>query len=138
MLDLMETTRNSSTFKTLTKAIMDADLASTLKGAGPYTVFAPSDAAFAKIPKAQLDALLKDKTKLKALLLNHVVSGNFHARDIQKMQARSMLKTAAGKQVPLSHDAKGVTFGDKGRVITQDIDATNGVIHVIDSVLMPS
>jgi len=120
-------------FTTLVTALKAADLVDTLSGTGPFTVFAPTDAAFAKVPKATLDALLADKAKLKTVLTYHVVAGKVMAADVVKLTtAKSVagpdIKVAAGKDVVLNGNTK---------VTQTDVAASNGVIHVIDTVLMP-
>jgi uncharacterized surface protein with fasciclin (FAS1) repeats len=129
--DIVDTAVAAGNFKTLVTALQAAGLVDTLKGKGPFTVFAPTDEAFAKIPKADLDALLKDKAKLTAVLTYHVVSGQVMAKDIKP----GKVKTLQGGELTLS-TAGGVTV-DGVKVIKPDILADNGVIHVIDTVLMP-
>ena len=107
------------------------DIVDTLKGKGPFTVFAPTDEAFAKVPKAQLDALLKDKAKLTAVLTYHVVPGKVMAADVKAGKA----KTVQGGELTIT-TAGGVKV-DGANVVKTDIVADNGVIHVIDSVIMP-
>jgi uncharacterized surface protein with fasciclin (FAS1) repeats len=117
---------------TLNRLINDAGLAETLRGAGPYTVFAPTDEAFKAVPAATLDALGKDKERLKALLAYHVVAGQMLAADVKNGPA----KTLQGAYVALSKSGTFVTIEDA--VVTQaDVPASNGVVHVIDRVLMP-
>jgi uncharacterized surface protein with fasciclin (FAS1) repeats len=106
-------------------------LVKTLKGKGPFTVFAPTDEAFAKIPKADLDALLKDKAKLKAILTYHVVAGKVMAADVKA----GKVKTLQGTSLTVT-DSMGVMVDD-AKVIKTNITADNGVIHVIDTVIMP-
>jgi uncharacterized surface protein with fasciclin (FAS1) repeats len=103
----------------------------TLKGKGPFTVFAPTDEAFAKIPKADLDALLKDKAKLKAVLTYHVVSGKVMSTDLKA----GNVKTVQGSDVMVS--TMGGAMVNKAKVVSADVAADNGVIHAIDTVLMP-
>jgi uncharacterized surface protein with fasciclin (FAS1) repeats len=134
--DLVDTAAGAGTFKTLAAALTAADLVATLKGAGPFTVFAPTDAAFAKIPKADLDALLKDKTKLTSVLMYHVVAGNVHAADVMKMKDGAKVKTAGGKEFTLHLKGANVSV-DASKVTSTDINATNGTIHAIDTVMMP-
>ena len=129
--DIVETAIAAGNFKTLVTAVQAAGLVDTLKGKGPFTVFAPTDEAFAKIPKADLDALLKDKAKLTAVLTYHVVAGKVMAKDIKP----GKVKTVQGSELTLSTTG-GVTV-DGAKVTTADIVADNGVIHVIDTVLMP-
>ena len=118
-------------FKTLAAALTAADLIGTLKGKGPFTVFAPTDAAFAKIPKADLDALLKDKAKLTSILTYHVVPGKVLAADVKA----GKVKTVQGSEITVT--TAGGVMVDKAKVTATDIVADNGVIHVIDTVIMP-
>lgn len=129
--DIVDTAADAGQFKTLATALQAAGLVETLKGKGPFTVFAPTDAAFAKIPKADLDALLKDKAKLTAVLTYHVVPGQVMAKDVKA----GKVKTVQGSELTLA-TAGGVTV-DAAKVTKTDIVADNGVIHVIDSVVMP-
>jgi len=129
--DIVDTAVAAGNFKTLATALQAAGLVDTLKGKGPFTVFAPTDEAFAKIPKADLDALLKDKAKLTAVLTYHVVPGKVMAKDVKA----GMVKTVQGSSLTVATTG-GVTV-DKAKVTKTDIAADNGVIHVIDSVLMP-
>ncbi|MEO7137254.1 MAG: fasciclin domain-containing protein [Gemmatimonadales bacterium] len=131
--DIIETAVAAGSFNTLAKAIEAAGLTETLKGEGPFTVFAPTDEAFARLPEGTVDALLKDKAKLTAILTYHVVSGKVSSTDVAGM---SSAKTVNGQ--PISIKAKGgKVMIDKATVIQADIAASNGVIHVIDQVLMP-
>ena len=130
--DIVETAQSAGSFKTLVVALQTAGLVETLKGKGPFTVFAPNDAAFAKIPKDQLDALLADKAKLTKVLTYHVVGGNVMAADVKA----GPVKTVEGSNLTLS--TTGGVMVDKAKVIATAIAASNGVIHVIDSVLMPN
>ncbi len=132
-LDLLGTAEKAGNFKTLAKLVVDAGLADTLKGPGPFTIFAPTDEAFAKIDKKTLDALAADKNKLAAVLKYHVVSGKVMAADVVKLKTA---KTVNGKEVKITADKSGVVI-DKSKVVTADIECSNGVIHVIDTVLMP-
>ena len=129
--DIVDTAVGAGNFKTLAAALQAAGLVDTLKGKGPFTVFAPTDDAFAKVPKADLDALLKDKAKLTAVLTYHVVPGRVMAKDIKP----GKVKTVQGNELTLATTG-GVTV-DAARVSTADIAADNGVIHVVDTVLMP-
>ena len=129
--DIVDTAVAAGNFKTLATALTAAGLVDTLKGKGPFTVFAPTDAAFAKIPKADLDALLKDKAKLTAVLTYHVVAGKVMAADVKA----GKVKTVQGSELTVS--TTGGVMVDKAKVTTTDIVANNGVIHVIDSVIMP-
>ena len=135
--DLVDTAVKAGTFKTLAAALGAADLVDTLKGKGPFTVFAPSDEAFAKLPKGTVEDLLKpeNKAKLKEILLVHVVPGSVLAADVVKLKEA---KTAGGKTVTITTDG-GVKVGTaKGmaKVVKTDIKADNGVIHVIDAVII--
>ena len=123
----------SGSFKTLLAAAQAAGLVDTLNSEGPFTVFAPSDAAFAKLPEGTVEALLQDPDKLKAILLYHVVPGKMMAADVVKKQS---LKSAQGSDITLKVSDAGVMV-DGANVVTTDIKASNGVIHVIDSVIMP-
>ena len=129
--DIVDTAVDAGQFKTLAAALQAAGLVQTLKGPGPFTVFAPTDAAFAKIPKADLDALLKDKAKLTAVLTYHVVPGKVMAKDVRA----GKVKTVQGSELTIGTTG-GVTV-DASKVVSTDIVADNGVIHVIDSVVMP-
>jgi len=129
--DIVDTAVGAGSFKTLATALAAAGLIDTLKGPGPFTVFAPTDEAFAKIPKAQLDALLADKAKLTAVLTYHVVSGKVMAKDVKA----GKVKTVQGSDLTVA-TASGVMV-DGAKVTATDIVADNGVIHVIDSVVMP-
>ena len=129
--DIVDTAVAAGSFKTLATALQAAGLVDTLKGKGPFTVFAPTDEAFAKVPKADLDALLKDKAKLTAVLTYHVVPGKVMAKDVKA----GKVKTVQGSELTLG-TMGGVTV-DAAKVVQADIAADNGVIHVIDSVVMP-
>ncbi len=129
--DIVDTAVGAGSFKTLATALTAAGLIDTLKGKGPFTVFAPTDAAFAKIPKADLDALLKDKAKLTAVLTYHVVAGKVMAADVKA----GKVKTVQGSELTIS--TTGGVMVDAAKVTATDIVADNGVIHVIDSVIMP-
>ncbi len=130
--DIVDTAVAAGNFTTLVAALKAAGLVETLKGPGPYTVFAPNDEAFAKIPKAKLDKLLSDKEKLTKILTYHVVSGKLMATDIQEEH----IKTLEGSSVKIKVK-KGKIKVNKAHVIKADIAADNGVIHEISSVLMP-
>ena len=131
--DIVDTAKSAGSFNTLVTAIQKAGLVETLKGKGPFTVFAPTDEAFAKIPKAQLNALLADKARLTKVLTYHVVAGRIMAADVKAGSA----KTVEGDNLTISTDNGGVQV-DKANVVKTDIAASNGVIHVIDSVMMPN
>ncbi len=131
--DIVETAIGAKSFKTLVTAVRAADLVDTLKGKGSFTVFAPTDAAFAKVPKEKLEGLLKDKKALKAVLTYHVVPGKVMAADIH---GEINAATAQGKNLKIVvKDGKVTVNGAK--VIKTDIACSNGVIHVIDAVLLP-
>src|SRR5512134_688692 len=130
--DIVDTAVAAGDFKTLAAALQAAGLVDTLKGQGPFTVFAPTDAAFAKIPKADLDALLKDKAKLTKVLTYHVVAGKVLASDVAKL---SQAKTVEGQSLTID-TSSGVKV-DGASVVKADILCSNGVIHVIDSVILP-
>jgi len=130
--DIVDTAVAAGSFKTLVTAIQAAGLVETLKGEGPFTVFAPTDEAFAKLPAGTLDALLKDKAKLQAVLTYHVVSGRVMASDVTKL---SSAKTVQGQSLSID-TSKGVKVGT-ANVVKTDVLASNGVIHVIDTVLIP-
>ena len=129
--DLVDTAVSAGSFKTLVAAVQAAGLVDTLKGPGPLTVFAPTDAAFAKIPKADLDALLKDKAKLTAVLTYHVVAGKVMAADVKA----GKVKTVQGSALTVR--TEGGVKVDDANVVQTDILADNGVIHVIDTVVLP-
>ena len=129
--DIVDTAVAAGNFKTLATALQAAGLVDTLKGKGPFTVFAPTDEAFAKVPKADLDALLKDKAKLTAVLTYHVVPGKVMAADVKA----GKVKTVQGSELTVS--TTGGVKVDAANVVKTDIVADNGVIHVIDSVVMP-
>lgn len=129
--DIVDTAVSAGQFNTLAAALQKAGLVDTLKGKGPFTVFAPTDEAFAKVPKDQLDALLADKEKLTAVLTYHVVPGKVMAKDVKA----GSVKTVQGGALTVS-TAGGVKV-DNANVVKTDIVADNGVIHVIDSVVLP-
>lgn len=133
--DIVDTAVAAGQFKTLAAALTAADLVPTLKGSGPFTVFAPTDEAFAKLPKGTVEDLLKpeNKAKLVAILTYHVVPGKVMAADVAKM---TTAKTVQGSMAKVSTKGGGVMI-DAARVTKADIAASNGVIHVIDTVLMP-
>ena len=136
MLDIVETAVNAGTFKTLAAAVGAAGLVDTLKGAGPFTVFAPTDDAFAKLPSGTVESLLlpENKSKLVGILTHHVVAGKVTAADVQKLTTAT---TVAAK--PVKNAVKdGKVMIDDATVTSADIHCTNGVIHVVDSVILPS
>jgi uncharacterized surface protein with fasciclin (FAS1) repeats len=131
--DIVDTAVAAGSFKTLAKLLTDADLVAIMKGPGPYTVFAPTDEAFAKVPKDVLDGLAKDKKKLQDVLTYHVLTSKWSSDDIKLVRQTG---TAEGK--PVQFGTSGGTLTVNGaRVVKADIDCTNGVIHVIDAVLLP-
>ena len=130
--DIVETAVSAGQFKTLVTALQEADLVDTLKGDGPFTVFAPTDAAFAKLPAGALDALLKDKSKLSAVLTYHVVPGKVMAAQVKPGD----VKTVQGQSLHVSTNG-GSVMVDNAKVTKADINASNGVIHVIDTVMLP-
>ena len=130
--DIVDTAVSAGQFNTLATALKAAGLVETLKGPGPFTVFAPTDAAFAKIPQADLEALLKDKAKLTSVLTYHVVPGKVMASDVKP----GAVKTAQGTAFTVRTQG-GKVMVDNATVIKTDISADNGVIHVIDSVILP-
>ncbi len=130
--DIVDTAVSAGSFETLAKALKAAGMVEVLKGKGPFTVFAPTDEAFAKLPEGALEGLLKDLPKLRAILRYHVVPGRVTAADVIKLTSA---KTVLGQSVTISH-ASPVKI-DGALVTKTDIHCANGVIHVIDSVLMP-
>ena len=129
---IVEVAASNGSFNTLVAAVKAAGLAETLSGPGPLTVFAPTDAAFAKLPPGTVDALLKDVPKLKAILTYHVVAGKVMAKDVKT----GMVKTVNGQSLNVVANASGVTV-DGAKVTATDVAASNGVIHVIDTVVLP-
>jgi uncharacterized surface protein with fasciclin (FAS1) repeats len=131
--DIIETAGAAGSFTTLARAIEAAGLTETLKGEGPFTVFAPTDQAFAKLPKDALDALLQDREKLAAVLTYHVVPQKLGSAEVAQLTSA---KTVNGKELPITA-ADGKVMVGNATVTQADIPATNGVIHVIDTVLLP-
>jgi uncharacterized surface protein with fasciclin (FAS1) repeats len=131
--DIVETAVAAGSFKTLATALTEAGLVDALKGEGPFTVFAPTDDAFAKLPEGTLESLLKDKEALKNILLYHVVSGSVMAADVVKLDKA---ETLSGQEVYIKVKGDNVMI-NKSKVVKADIKAKNGVIHVIDTVLIP-
>ena len=129
--DIVDTAVKAGYFKTLVAAVQAAGLVDTLKGPGPFTVFAPTDAAFAKIPKATLDSLLADKAALTKVLTYHVVPGKVMASDVKA----GKVKTVQGQEITVT--TSGGVMVDQSKVIATDVAASNGVIHAVDTVLMP-
>lgn len=130
--DIVDTAVSAGSFQTLVAAVKQAGLVDTLKGAGPFTVFAPTDEAFAKVPKEQLDALLRDKDMLTKVLTYHVVPAKVMAQDVKAGQ----VPTVQGSSLTVS--TQGGVSVDQANVVKTDIVADNGVIHVIDRVLIPN
>ena len=133
MTDIVDTAIQSGSFNTLVAAVKAAGLVDTLKGKGPFTLFAPDDAAFAKLPEGTVEGLLKDIPTLTKILTYHVVSGKVMAADVAKIKSA---KTVEGSEVKID-TTKGVKIND-ATVSTADLIADNGVIHIIDKVLMPA
>ena len=129
--DIVDTAVKAGNFTTLVTAVKAAGLVDTLKGPGPFTVFAPTDAAFAKVPKATLDALLADKAALTKVLTYHVVPGKVMAADVKA----GKVKTVQGQELTIT--TTGGVMVDNAKVVATDVAASNGVIHAIDTVLMP-
>ena len=129
---IVDVAAGNGNFNTLVAAVKAAGLAETLSGKGPYTVFAPTDAAFAKLPPGTVDALLKDVPKLKAILTYHLVSGKVMAKDVKT----GAVPTVNGQSINITAGAGGVAVND-AKVTATDVAASNGVIHVVDTVLMP-
>jgi uncharacterized surface protein with fasciclin (FAS1) repeats len=133
--DIVDTADGAGQFKTLLAAVKAADLESTLRGAGPFTVFAPTDEAFKKLPPGTVESLLEpqNKEKLKAILTYHVVAGKVGSEDASKLTSA---KTVNGKELKLSSAGGGLKI-NSANVVKADIGASNGVIHVIDAVVLP-
>jgi len=131
--DIVDTAVNAGSFGTLVAAVKAAGLVETLKGAGPFTLFAPNDEAFAKLPAGTVDSLLKDIPKLKQILTYHVVSGKVMASDVVKLKSAT---TVQGSDVKI--DASNGVKVNNSSVTTPDVAADNGVIHIIDTVLIPA
>jgi len=133
--DIVDTAVAAGSFKTLATALKAAGLIDTLKGKGPFTVFAPTDEAFAKLPKGTVEDLLKpeNKAKLTAILTYHVVAGKVMAADVVKLKSAN---TVNGKPVQIVVEG-GTVMVDNAKVVKTDIGTSNGVIHVIDTVLLP-
>ena len=132
MKNLVETAIIAGNFKTLIKAVQEAGLTDILRKEGPYTIFAPTDEAFSKLPAGTIEKLLQDKEKLTNILTYHVVPNKVMAKDVSSLQKAD---TINGKQIKID-TANGVKI-DKARIIKTDIECTNGVIHIIDKVLLP-
>ncbi len=131
-MDIVDTAVAAGSFNTLVTAVKAADLVDTLKGDGPFTVFAPTDEAFAKIPTDKLQALLQDKAALTKVLTYHVVPGKVMAKDVMKIDSA---KTVQGQSIKIN-TLDGVRI-DNAKVVKADIETSNGVIHVIDTVILP-
>jgi uncharacterized surface protein with fasciclin (FAS1) repeats len=131
--DIVDTAVAAGDFSTLVTAVKAAGLVETLKGEGPFTVFAPTDAAFAKVPTDTLNALLADKAALANVLTYHVVAGNVMAADVVKLTSAV---TVQGQTVSIEV-RDGKVYVDGSQVVATDIKASNGVIHVIDAVILP-
>ena len=131
--NIVQTAQAAGNFKTLTKLVTKAGLAATLSRPGPYTVFAPTDAAFKKVPKSTLKSLPKNKAKLRAMLLYHVVAGKVPSSEVVMMKS---VKTVNGKSVRI-RTSNGSVYVNNARVTKPDVNASNGVIHVINRVLIP-
>ena len=136
MHDIIDTAVAAGTFNTLAAAVTAAGLVPTLKGAGPFTVFAPTDEAFAKLPAGTVESLLKDIPKLTAILTYHVVAGKVMAADVVTMDGKTAA-TVNGALLAVSTTG-GVKLNGTVNVVKTDIECTNGVIHVIDAVLLPA
>jgi uncharacterized surface protein with fasciclin (FAS1) repeats len=133
--DIVQTAVSAGSFNTLVAALKAADLVATLQGEGPFTVFAPTDAAFAKLPEGTIENLLKpeNKDQLTAILTYHVVPGKVMARDVIALNSA---KTANGKSVAIDASSGGVRI-NQANVVQTDIETSNGVIHIIDEVILP-
>ena len=132
--DIVDTAVAAGSFNTLVKAVQAAGLVDTLKGEGPFTVFAPTDEAFAKLPEGTLEALLADKDKLTAILTYHVVPGKVMAKDVVNI---SEATTVNGSDIAIKVKDGNVQINE-ATVVAADVDASNGVIHVIDTVILPN
>ena len=135
MQNIIDTAVAAGSFKTLAAALTAAGLVDTLNSAGPFTVFAPTDDAFAKLPEGTVDKLLKDVPKLTAILTYHVLGSRVMAADVMKMDGKTA-KTVNGADLKITTQG-GVSLNGSVHVTKTDIDCSNGVIHVVDAVLMP-
>ncbi|MFW9907362.1 MAG: fasciclin domain-containing protein [Candidatus Thorarchaeota archaeon] len=133
MKNIVETAIAAGSFKTLVAAVQAAGLVDTLSSKGPFTVFAPTDEAFAKLPKGTVESLLKDKAKLTSILTYHVVSGKVMAKDVMNLKKA---KTVQGQDIMI--DTKSGVKVNNANVVKTDIETSNGVIHVIDTVILPA
>jgi uncharacterized surface protein with fasciclin (FAS1) repeats len=131
--DIVDTAVAAGSFKTLAQLLTDADLVTVMKGPGPYTVFAPTDEAFAKVPKDVLAGLAKDKAKLQDVLKYHVLTSKWTTDDIKLVKQTG---TAEGKPVIFGQAAGAITVNG-AKIIKPNVDCTNGMVHVIDAVLLP-
>jgi len=131
--DIVETAVAAGSFKTLAKLLTDADLIGVMKGPGPFTVFAPTDQAFAKVPKEALDALAKDRTKLQNVLKYHVLTSAWTLDDVKSVKTAG---TVMGQSLAITSSGGAVTVNG-AKIVKADIKCSNGVIHVIDAVLLP-
>lgn len=134
--DIVDTAVGAGSFNTLVAAVKAAELVEILKGEGPFTVFAPTDEAFAKLPEGTLDELLKpeNKEKLQAILTYHVVAGKVMAADVVNLESA---KTVQGSDIKIEVKDGSVILNGDSKVVTTDIETSNGVIHVIDTVILP-
>ena len=132
-MSIVETAATNKDFSILVKAVEAADLRNALSGEGPYTVFAPTNKAFEALPKGELEALLKDKEKLASILTYHVVQGKVNSAEVVKLDKATTLN---GQDIKIKKNDDGVTIDD-AKVVTTDIECSNGVIHVIDKVILP-
>lgn len=133
--DLAETAIADGSYKTFVRALAEAGLTETLKGPGPFTVLIPSEEAFSKLPAGKLDVLMKDKSALKDVLLYHLIAGRLTAADFAKLNGRSR-KTVEGSDAKVGMTGDQVTIGT-AHIVKADIAAKNGIIHIIDAVLIP-
>jgi uncharacterized surface protein with fasciclin (FAS1) repeats len=133
MPDIVDTAVSAGSFKTLVTAVQAAGLVDTLKGPGPFTVFAPTDEAFGKLPAGTIDSLLKDIPQLKKILTYHVVSGKVMAADVVKLDSAT---TVEGSKLKIDASDGSVKV-NSAKVVTPDVETDNGVIHIIDAVLLP-
>mgnify|MGYP006274590211 CR=1 FL=1 len=135
--DIVDTAASLEQFSTLVTAVKQAGLVETLKGEGPFTVFAPTNAAFAKLPDGTVEALLQpeNKDQLVEILTYHVVAGKVKAKDVVELESA---ETVQGQSIDITVSDGGVMLNDSTKVVKTDVYASNGVIHVIDSVLIPS
>jgi len=133
MKNIVETAIEAGSFKTLVAAVEAANLVDTLTSEGPFTVFAPTDEAFAKLPEGTVESLLKDKAKLTSILTYHVVSGKVMSKDVMNLKKA---KTVQGQDINI--DTRSGVKVNNANVVKADIETSNGVIHVIDTVILPA